>query len=90
MKLTKEQKFREEALDEMFKRVGFDGFDQKFVDSNDKWYRRKTWTESDQCDFKNWFVKKHMKVFKAGKSYAEGDVGWFLFNYGWKCKYKYK
>ena len=85
--INKVDKFREEALDEMFKRVGFDGYDKSFTDKNISWYSLRTWSEEEESRYKDWFIEKYIKTFKSNKAYAKSEASWWLLSYGWKCKY---
>ena len=80
-------KFTLIALDEMFKRVGFNGFDQSFVDQNTDWYSKRTWTEKVEKDYRNWFVDLYKKTFKSTTRTAQNEAGWFLLCWGWKADY---
>lgn len=86
---SKVLEFKRDALDELFKRAGFEGYDQKFVDEfpND-WYLQKDWSEKDEKSFSCWLVKQHQKIFKSTKRTANRDALWFIFSYGWKTKYE--
>jgi hypothetical protein len=81
--MNKTNKFFIEALDEMFKRVGFDGFDKEFSDQ-DGWYSKKSWTKEESKDYKKWFEAKYVKEFKSTKKQAEKECAWFNLMYGWK------
>lgn len=85
--INKVDKFAKEALDEMFKRVGFEGYDKSFTDNNISWYSLRTWNEEEELSYKDWFIAKYIKTFKSTKAYAKSEAAWWLFNYGWKCKY---
>lgn len=87
MAKNKEEKFITKAKDQLFRAVGFDGFDQSFVDKFPyNWYRQKTWTEQQEQEFKKWFIVEYMKTFRHSKKYAQSEASWFLFSYGWKMK----
>jgi hypothetical protein len=80
--------FKKEALDELFKRAGFEGYDQKFVDKfPTDWYLRKDWSINNEKSFIHWFVKRHQKIFKSTKRRADCDAQWFVLSYGWKSKH---
>lgn len=79
---------------EMCKRAGahFDKIDFKKRD----WFTRYSWTESEQEDFKKWFIGYLMKSRKARDELLEIPIknlerikkaaSWFLLDYGWKLK----
>ena len=86
---NKDSKFAKKVINELFKRVGFKKFDQKFVDSFPmNWYAQKEWTEEDEKEFKEWYADQHQKAFKSTRALALSEASWFLFNYGWKVKYE--
>jgi len=85
--INKVDKFRKEALDEMFKRVGFNGYDKRFTEKRANWYSLNTWSEKEELRYKEWFIEKYIKTFKSNKTFAKSEASWWLFNYGWKCKY---
>ena len=79
--------FLKKVLNELFKRVGFYGYDQKLVDKYpNNWYVQREWTEEQEESYKQWFAEQHQKAFKSTKEYARSEAGWFLFSYGWKVK----
>lgn len=83
----KQATFLKKALDELFKRVGFDGYDQKLVDKYpNNWYVQREWTEEQEESYKQWFVEQHQKTFRSTKKYARSEASWFLFAYGWRYK----
>ena len=73
------------ALDELFRRVGFDGYDEEFA-QQPWWYTQREWTLEEDVDFTKWFITEYMKALKAPKYIAKGAAGMFVFNYGWKIK----
>jgi hypothetical protein len=87
-KKQKEQEFYTRALDEMFRRVGFDGYDEEFA-QQPYWYTLREWPLKDDVDFTKWFIAEYMKALKAPKDIAKGAGGMFVFNYGWKIKKEY-
>ena len=91
MRKTREQKrdeFYERALDEMFKRVGFEGYDEEFA-QQPYWYTLREWTLEEDVAFTKWFIEEYRKTFRAPKYIAKGAAGMFVFNYGWKTKKMY-
>jgi hypothetical protein len=81
--MNKVDKFMAEALDEMFKRVGFEGFDKEFT-NQENWYSKKSWTKEDSEKYREWFVNRFAKTFKCHKSLAEKEFCWFNLMWGWK------
>jgi len=75
--------FITEALDEMFKRVGFEGFDKEFT-NQEEWYTKRSWTEAECEDFKKWFSARYAKVFRSNKKIGEKEFAWFNLMWGWK------
>lgn len=83
----KQTVFVKKALNELFIRVGFDGYDQELVDKYpNNWYVQREWTEEQEESYKQWFVGQYQKVFRSTKEYARSEASWFLFTYGWKYK----
>lgn len=80
-----EQKFFDEILDNMFKAVGFDKFNEEFT-KQEEWYKKKTWATKQQDNFRQCFIAKARKDLKWSKKTAEREYGWFNLNYGWKIK----
>ncbi len=83
---AKDKKFKKDVLDELFCRVGFSGYDDYFVKKNAIWYEEKTWARKEEEDFMDWFVKRHQKVYKSKKTFAEREAGWFVLCYGWRVE----
>lgn len=81
--MSKVDTFMMEALDEMFKRVGFEGFDKEFTNQED-WYTQKSWSMDEFSDYKKWFVNRFAKVFRSSKKAGEKEFAWFNLMYGWK------
>ena len=73
--------FLTKALDKLFQAVGFEKFDSKFS-NQEGWYSKKTWTEEQSNEFKDWFIKEYAKTFKD-KSGQE-EYQWFNLMWGWK------
>jgi hypothetical protein len=80
------KQFFRTALDRMFSIVGFDGFDEEFVKS-DNWYLQREWTEEQEREYRNWLFEECRRVLKLTKKQAELEVGYFLLMWGWKTKY---
>lgn len=78
-------------LKEMCKRVGAD-YDK--IDFKSKgWFRKYSWREKDEEDFKQWLIeflnknkkaKQELMRLHSHKSFYEKFANQFLFNYGWK------
>ena len=87
--MTRREKKREDfylrALDEMFKRVGFEGYDEEFA-QQPYWYTLREWTLEEDVDFTKWMIEEYRKTFRAPKYIAKGAAGMFVFNYGWKIR----
>ena len=37
-------------------------------------------------NFMDWFAKRHQKVYKSKKAFAEREAGWFVLYYGWRVE----
>ena len=81
----KTDKFIKKVLNKMFKTVGFDKFELEFTKQKD-WFQKKTWTEAQQNEFRDWFVAQARKDLKMSKRYAESEFSWFNLMYGWSVK----
>lgn len=62
-----------------------------------EWFRKYSWTEEEQDDFKEWLVENIMNDKKVRKDFlivnrrppkkvVQEAASWFLFNHGWKLK----
>lgn len=80
--------FHLRALDEMFRRVGFEGYDRSFTDDQ-WWYTKREWTLEEDVAFTKWFADEYQKLFRSSKQEAKEVAGIFVFNYGWKIKKMY-
>jgi len=83
---AKDKKFQKDVLDELFRRVGFDGYDDEFVKNHKLWYQKNTWAMKDEEDFMDWFAKRHQKVYKSKKAFAKREASWFVLYYGWRVE----
>lgn len=84
---AKMTRFNQAVIDELFRRVGFDGYDQDHVKKHPTdWYAQREWTVQEERSYKEWFIELHQKTFKSTKDHAQLDAGWFLLSYGWKAK----
>ena len=81
---AKDKKFKKDVLDELFRRVGFDGYGAEFVKNHKLWRQKNTWGMKDAEDFMDWFVKRHQKVYKSKKTFAESEADCFVLSYGWR------
>jgi len=78
------------CLKEMFKRVGMKYPNKKFTDQPN-WFTKKTWTETEEKDFKKWMEKLLKKRYKHWtKRTLDKEIGMFLLMWGWKTDYKNK
>ena len=84
-KQEKIDKFYLRALDEMFKRVGFDGYDREFTEQP-FWYTKRNWTLEDDVNFTKWFIDEYRKTFRCAKYIAKEVASMFVFNYGWTIR----
>lgn len=73
------------ALDELFRRVGFEKFDRAFTEEQ-WWYTKREWTSEEDVAFTKWFIDEYRKTFRCSKEVAKGVANVFVFNYGWKVK----
>ena len=67
----------------MFQMVGFDSFDQTFVIQKD-WYSLKTWTNTEEREFRKYFISEAKKKLGWSKSTAEKEYAYFNLMWGWK------
>jgi len=79
------KEFMNEALDRMFREVGFDGFDQEFA-NQDHWYLKKEWTLEQEQQYRDWFIENCRKRLKMSEKHAIYEAGYFLLNWAWKTK----
>lgn len=84
-KQQKLDQFYLRALDELFRRVGFDGYDKEFTNQQ-WWYTLREWTLEEDLNFTQWFADEYRKAFRCSKYIAKGAASVFVFNYGWKVK----
>jgi hypothetical protein len=85
MKTTtgKTEGFFREAIDTMFKVVGFSGFDKEFAKQSD-WYSRRAWTPEQRDNFRRWFIASSRKELKWTKCVAEREFYCFDLMWGWR------
>lgn len=83
----KSEAFKKKALDEMFRRVGLDGFDDELIARHpDNWYRIYQWTAEEEQLYKDWLIDLYAKTFKYNKAQSRNQALWFLLSYGWSVK----
>jgi len=85
----KQDKTVKELLVEMFRRVGLEVSSYAEVEewagaNGDEWYRKRTWTDAQEQEFKKWAVDKMRKAFKCTKKTAEAEYSWFNLMWGWR------
>ena len=82
--MDKGEKLVEQALKEMFKRVGMTYPNKEFTDQPD-WYAKRTWTAEEEKDFCSWLAKKVKKTWPyMNKRKVDFEVAMFNLCYGWK------
>lgn len=77
------------VLDEMFRRVGFEGYDKSFTDDQ-WWFTKREWSLEEDVNFTKWFTEEYRKTFRCTKHIAKGAAAMFVFNYGWKVKQEHQ
>lgn len=82
---NKRKQFFTDAFQKMFRSVGFDEFDETFI-NQPSWYTMREWSQEEEKVFTDWFVCEFSSRFKKSKKYATEECRWFLLNYGWKIK----
>ncbi len=84
--MDKWEKLCTRCFEELFRRVG-EKFPNNELTKDPEWYKRRSWTEEEQEDFKKW-IKKEMKrtlpILSAKK--IEWEAGLFILCYGWATK----
>jgi hypothetical protein len=81
----KYDKVIEQAIKEMFRRVGLK-FDPK-KKYPDNFYEQHTWSREESKSFRNWMIKLCKRNFPHWmKHKLDWEVGMFLLDYGWKYK----
>jgi len=83
--MTKVNKVTEEALTEMFKRVGRTYPDEAFTNTPD-WYSMEEWTVAESKDFRQWLIAKLRKDLKWTEKKAVLEAAMFDLMWGWKEK----
>jgi len=81
----KTTEFMTDALDRMFRAVGFDGFDQEFA-KQDQWYLMREWTKDQEDEYRDWFINECRKRLKMTERQAVFEAGYFMLNWAWKTK----
>lgn len=96
MKIEDSNKFFNESILEMGRRVGLDWktFDDVLLyqDKNgEQWYATKTWTKEDENSFRDWlrlkFKKNYSTKFYTDKK-IDYEINMFILCYGWKVEYE--
>jgi len=82
MRTAKYDQFFGQAINKMFMSVGFPSFDEEFS-KQDKWYTLRTWTETQESEFRAWFLKKAQTDLNWSKRTAEKEYSYFNLMYGW-------
>ena len=77
--------FYELALEEMFKRVGFESYDREFTNQQ-WWFTKREWTLEEEVDYTKWFIDTYSKTMGEPKYKSKEVASMFIFNYGWKLK----
>jgi len=85
----KQDEVVQELLVEMFNRVGLGVSSyaevKEWADANgDEWFRKRTWTDAQEREFKKWAVDEIRKAFKFTKKTAENKYSWFNLMWGWR------
>jgi len=74
------------CLKEMFKRVG-EKYPNKELTDQKEWYTKRTWTEKEEADFRDWMRKKLSKKFKHWTERTlRNEIAMFILMWGWKTK----
>ena len=79
--MSSREKTFEMCLKELMGRVGRK-VDEKFL-KQDGWYRRSSWTQAEEADFRDWMAALLRKRERWNKRMVEREVGMFLLNYSW-------
>ncbi len=89
--MRKEEKFFEDAINEMMKIAGhnvtYDDLPKGEIpdeEAENPWYTYYTMTQDQNDEFRKWFIQKSRKVFKVTKKKAQADHSWFSLSYGLK------
>jgi hypothetical protein len=80
---NKAKDFFKKALAEMFKVVGFAGFDEEFT-MQEGWYSKREWTAQQRDEFRKWFVVNAKKDLRWGKNKADMEFSFFDLMWGWR------
>ena len=75
------KKIFDECIGEMFHRVGL-RYTDKFV-KQDGWYRKRSWSESEESEFREWMVELLRKKCRWSRKMSEKEVSMFLLSYSW-------
>ena len=84
--MDKWDKMATKFFKEMFRRVGEEFPNEELTNDKD-WYKKRSWTEKQQEDFKKWMKKELKKTFPdLSARKVEWEAGIFLLSYGWTTK----
>lgn len=81
---TKIDNFLEHALRKMFRMVG-EKYGKEFT-KDPEWFRKRTWSQEQESEFRDWFVTTARKKMRWSKRLAEREFSWFNFMWGWKME----
>ena len=87
MKEETRDKLYHECFKEMFRRVG-EKYPNEEIISKENWYQLRSWTDSEEKDFRFWMRDYLRKKTKLNKKMAKTHVLFFLLQYGWTNKQK--
>jgi len=82
--MTKQEKFLDEALRQMFATVGRSYSPE--ATSKPNWYLNSTWTQDQENSFRDWLTRELMKKFHTRKKRAQFQASMFLLYYGWNIE----
>jgi len=75
----------EECLTEMFRRVGAK-YPWPGLTRYKSWFTRRTWTEVEEEDFRQWMYNHLKKRYGWNKEKLDREISMFLLMWGWKTK----
>ena len=77
------EKTTEDCLKEMFSRVG-EAYPNPELTKHDDWFQKRTWTEDEKNDFRDWMKKLLKKRYHFSEKKLDWEIGLFLLDWGWK------
>ena len=84
--MDKVEKLFEQALKEMFRRVGLQYPNEEFT-KDSQWYTKRTWTKEEEKEFCSWLAEKVKKTWPyMTKKKVGAEVAMFNLCYGWKIR----